>query len=191
MPDSSRAVLIDWADTKTYEAIRQASALGQIDTFVFRPNTAVDEEFHHAIVELLAGWMRAHGRGFEGVQIIGHPWDAKTHQLRDILQRSTIPFGFYDAASLAGLALLDQAGVDGPFPVVITFNGKVLTSPGPTEIAEALGVNTAPGDQTFDVAIVGAGPAGLATAINGGAEGLKVIVIEGDALGGQASARAR
>jgi thioredoxin reductase (NADPH) len=186
LPDTRRAVLVDWADTTTYETVRQASALGQIDTFVYRPNTAVDEEFHHAIVELLGGWMRAHGHGFEGVQLIGDPFDEATHLLRDAMQRSTIPFGFYDSASLAGRALLDQADVNGPFPVAITFNGKVVTGARPGDIAAALGVNVVPGDQTFDLAVVGAGPAGLAAAINAASEGMRVIVIEAEALGGQA-----
>src|SRR6185503_18091392 len=153
IPDTRRGLLIDWGDRTTYDAIREASTLGQIDTFIYRPNTAVDEEFHHAVVELLGGWMRAHGRGFEGVRLVGDPFDEGTHALRDALQRSSIPFGFYDAASLAA----------------------------------ALGVNADPGDETFDLTVVGAGPAGLAAAINGASEGMRVIVIEAEALGGQAS----
>ena len=187
IPDTRRGLLIDWGDRTTYDAIREASTLGQIDTFIYRPNTAVDEEFHHAIVELLGGWMRTQGRGFEGVRLVGDPFDEATHELRDALQRSSIPFGFYDAASLAGLALLDQANVDGPFPVAIMSSGKVITHAKRADIASALGVNVDPGDTVFDLAVVGAGPAGLAAAINGASEGLHVIVIEAEALGGQAS----
>ncbi len=187
VPDTRRGLLIDWGDTTTYEAVREASTLGQIDTFIYRPNTAVDEEFHHAIVELLGGWMRAHGRGFEGVRLVGDPFDEGTHELRDALQRSSIPFGFYDAASLAGLKLLDQANIDGPLPVAIMSNGAVITHARGSDIAAALGVNADPGDETFDLTVVGAGPAGLAAAINGASEGMRVIVIEAEALGGQAS----
>jgi thioredoxin reductase (NADPH) len=187
IPDTRRALLIDWGDTRTYESIRQASTLGQIDAFLYRPNAAVDEEFHHAIVELLGGWMRAHGHGFEGVRLVGDPFDQATHELRDALQRSSIPFGFYDSASPAGLRLLDEANVDGPFPVAMMSNGKVITHAQRSDIAAALGVNVDPGDVVFDLAVVGAGPAGLAAAINGASEGLRVIVIEAEALGGQAS----
>src|SRR5690348_5939117 len=187
VPETRRGLLIDWGDNTTYEAIREASTLGQIDTFIYRPNTEVDEEFHHAIVELLGGWMRSHGRGFEGVRLVGDPFDEATHELRDALQRSSIPLGFYDAASLAGLALLDQANVDGPFPVALMSNGKVITSAKRADIAKALGVNVDPGATTFDLTVVGAGPAGLAAAINGASEGMRVMVIEAEALGGQAS----
>jgi thioredoxin reductase (NADPH) len=187
VPETRRGLLIDWGDNTTYEAIREASTLGQIDTFIYRPNTEVDEEFHHAIVELLGGWMRSHGRGFEGVRLVGDPFDQATHELRDALQRSSIPFGFYDAASLAGLALLDQANVDGPFPVAIMANGNVIRSAKRADIAKALGVNVDPGATMFDLTVVGAGPAGLAAAINGASEGMRVMVIEAEALGGQAS----
>lgn len=181
-----RALLASWGDRSAAESIVKASALGQIDAHIVRPSRDADESFCHAISELLDEWDRNHRPQFAAVRIVGDRWDAYSHGMQDALQRSNVPFRFYDADSAAGRELLQQAAQPGPLPVAVLFDGRVLARPAPADIADALGVNTDPGGELFDVTIVGSGPAGLAAAVYGASEGLRVLVIENEALGGQA-----
>jgi thioredoxin reductase (NADPH) len=188
--DARRALLITWGDRSTSAGIVKASALGQIDTYVVRPWRDIDEHFCHAISELLDEWDRGHRPPFEAVRIVGHRWDAYSHGLQDSLQRSNVPYRFYEADSPEGRALLGEGMDAGPLPVAVLVDGRVLTRPAAEDIANALGVNTDPGAERFDVTIVGSGPAGLAAAVYGASEGLRVLVLENEALGGQAGTSA-
>jgi len=181
-----RALLIPWGDRSTAESIVKASALGQIDAHIVRPWRDADESFCHAVTELLDEWDRNHRPQFEAVRIVGDRWDAYSHGVQDALQRSNVPYRFYEADCAEGRELLERSAESGPLPVAILFDGRVLPRPAPAEIADALGVNTDPGAEVFDVAIVGSGPAGLAAAVYGASEGLRVLVLENEALGGQA-----
>lgn len=184
--DAKRALLINWGDRSTADSIIKASALGQIDTYIVRPWAEPDEQFCHAVTELLDDWDRSHRPPFEAVSIVGDRWDPYTHGLQDALQRSNVPYRFYDAGSDEGRGLLKRAGQPDPLPVAVLFNGRVLSKPTPADVADALGVNTDPGSEVFDVTVVGSGPAGLAAAVYGASEGLSVLVLENEALGGQA-----
>jgi thioredoxin reductase (NADPH) len=184
--DAQRALIVAWGD-QTFNTLVKAFALGQIDAFVQRPWHDPDEQFCHAVSELLDEWDRSHRPQFEAVLIVADRWDPDSHALQDALQRSNVPYGFHDAASAEGQELLALAGVTGsPLPVAVLFDGQVLVRPTPGQIADALGVNTDPGTETFDLTIVGSGPAGLAAAVYGASEGLAVLVLENEALGGQA-----
>lgn len=184
--EARRALLITWGERSTAEWIVKASALGQIDTYVIRPWRDADEQFCHAVSELLDDWDRLHRPRFEALRIVGDRWDAYSHGLQDSLQRSGVPHRFYEADSAEGRELLEGAGQPGPLPVAILFDGRVIPRPTPAAVADALGVNTDPGSGLFDVTIVGSGPAGLAAAVYGASEGLRVLVLENEALGGQA-----
>lgn len=184
--DARRTLLINWGDRSTAEWIVKASALGQLDAYVVQPWRDPDEQFYHAVAELLAEWERMHRPPFEAVRIVGDRWDAYAHGLQDALQRSGVPYRFYDAGTTDGDALVQAAGQAGPLPIAILFDGRVLPRPTPAEIADALGVNTDPASEVFDVTVVGSGPAGLAAAVYGASEGLGVLVVENEALGGQA-----
>jgi thioredoxin reductase (NADPH) len=184
--DARRALLITWGDRSTAEWIVKASTLGQIDTYVVRPWRDADEQFCHAVTELLDEWDRSHRPQFAAVRIVGDRWDTYTHGLQDALQRSNVPFRFYDADSEEGRDLLGLAGQPAPQPVAVLFDGRALARPTPAALADALGVNTDPGSEVLDVTIVGSGPAGLAAAVYGASEGLRVLVLENEALGGQA-----
>ena len=184
---TKRVLLVEWGDRETSEPIQEALALGQIDAYVTKPSATPDETFHRAVTELLEEWARSHVPGFEAVRVVGEEWSARSHEIRDLLGRNGLPFGFYAAGSERGAALLREAGAQAAaLPVIVLFDGRVLENPPNTEIAEALGLRTTPGADRYDVAVIGAGPAGLAAAVSGASEGLSTVVLEPEAIGGQA-----
>jgi thioredoxin reductase (NADPH) len=186
-PTAKRVLVIDWGDDSADQPILQATALGQIDAYVVRPAIAPDERFHRAVTELLEDWARSHLPGFEAVRVVGEEWSARSHEIRELLGRNGIPFGFYPAEGERGRALLERAGAgEAPLPVIVTHDGQVLERPSNTEVAEAIGVRTRPGKGLYDVAVIGAGPAGLAAAVYGASEGLSTVILEPEAIGGQA-----
>ena len=152
---------------------------------------APDEEFHRSITEFLREWSSQRGGGFEPVQVIGQRWSARSQELRDLFARHRVPAGFYDAASERARQLLRELGLASPeLPVVVLrfeAGRPALVNPSNAEIADAFGVMTPiPPGEVFDVAVVGAGPAGLAAAVGASSEGLRTVVIEHEAVGGQA-----
>jgi thioredoxin reductase (NADPH) len=152
---------------------------------------APDEEFHRMITEFLREWSSQRDGGFEPVQVIGERWSARSQELRDIFARYRIPAGFYDAASGPGRQRLHDLGLAEPeLPVVVVrfaAERSTLVNPSNRQIADAFGVMTPiPPGEVFDVVVVGAGPAGLAAAVGASSEGLSTVVIEQEAIGGQA-----
>jgi thioredoxin reductase (NADPH) len=121
------------------------------------------------------------------MHVVGEPWSPQTHELRAALTRNTVPFGFTPASSEEGRRMFrDHALDEARLPAVILHDGTVLHDPTPVTIAEALGVKTSPSPGEFDLAILGAGPAGLSAAVYAASEGLRTLVIEPQAIGGQA-----
>jgi thioredoxin reductase (NADPH) len=186
-PAARRALLISWGDQPSMEAVVEATVLGDLDAFVVKPGTPPDERFHQAITEQLGEWGRTNLSALEVVRVVGETWAPRSHELRELLGRNGVPFGFYPADGPDGQRLLEEAGAAGrALPVVVMFDGRVLPDPSNTEVAEALGVTTRLGDGRYDVTVIGAGPAGLAAAVYGASEGLSTIVLEPEAMGGQA-----
>ena len=186
-PTARRALLISWGDQSVPAPIVEAAALGQIDFYLPKPVWSPDEQFHLAITESLAEWWRQQGGQFAAVTVIGAEPSARVHEIRDLLTRNSVPFGFQRADSEEGSAALQRLGLDqASGPVVTLYTGVVLADPANAQVAEALGVSIRPAETTYDVVVVGAGPAGLAAAVYGPSEGLRTALLEREAFGGQA-----
>jgi thioredoxin reductase (NADPH) len=186
-PRAKRVLLTPWGNRSATRPLLKAISLGRIDRYGINPSRSPDEQFHHLITGLLQEWQRQQYGQTEVVTIVGERWSARSYELRDLLQRSGLPFGFHEVESDEGQALLQQVGhPNGPFPVLVRFDGQVLTNPSNEEAAVALGARHSFEEGVFDLAIVGAGPAGLSAAVYGASEGLRTIVVERETIGGQA-----
>jgi thioredoxin reductase len=190
-PGALAVALVRWGAWETARPIFDALSVGQLDRWVTAPEEAGDEEFHSAVTEFLDEWATRRGGGFEAVRIIGDRWSPRAQHLRDTLTRNRIPIGFYEADSAAGEALLAGLGLTEPrLPVVVLRfrpGRPVLQDPSDLDIAEAFGLLTPLDPETvWDLVVLGAGPAGLGAAVYGASEGLSTLVLEPEAIGGQA-----
>ena len=190
-PRAKRAVVLRWGDFERAREVFTAMGAGTVDYYLIRPEQARDEEFHAAVTQALEEWALTHGEGFHAVRVIGERSGRRSHELRDLFARNHIPIGFYDAGSEAAVRQLAELGLSSPrLPVVIlrfTEDLTVLSDPSDIEIFDAFGFMTPfPPDARFDLTIVGAGPAGLSAAVYAASEGIKTLVVEKQAVGGQA-----
>jgi thioredoxin reductase len=190
-PTVLRVAAVRWGEWETARPIFDAITTGTIDHWVTRPVQSPDEEFHHSVTQFLSEWNGERGSSFEAVQVIGEHWSGRSQELRDTFSRNGIPIGIYDAETELGREMLQELRPESAeLPVVVLrFSGQpvVLVNPSNLEIAEAFGLMTPiPDGEVFDVAVVGAGPAGLAAAVYASSEGLRTVVIEREAIGGQA-----
>jgi thioredoxin reductase (NADPH) len=186
-------VLIDAWDFGSNELLGQAITLGQVDYWLTRPWNPPDQYLYPLIGELVSEWLEESGRPrFAAVQVVGEHWERRSHEFRDLLARNNVPYTFHDADSGEGREVLRQANQDGGrLPVAVLFNGTVLVQPTNAEMAGALGAKTRPDVDRYDVAVVGAGPAGLSAAVYAASEGLRTVLIEREAFGGQAGTSSR
>ena len=190
-PTAKRVVVIVWGDFETARPIFHAVTLGEIDHWLMRPEHERDEEFHRSLTEFLEDWTADREVTFEAVRMIGKRRSPRCSELLDAFARNHIPVGFYEADSEQGARLLGDLGLADPeLPVVLlrfAADPTPLINPSDMEIADAFGI-TQPldPDAHFDVAIIGSGPAGLAAAVYAASEGLETLVLEREAVGGQA-----
>jgi thioredoxin reductase (NADPH) len=186
-PTAKRGLLISWGDRSIAEPILQAMAVGQFDYYLPKPSAPPDEGFHSIVEGFLADWAKLHGRGFTPIVIVGDPTSSRLHELRDLLTRNGVLHRVHPPASPEGVGLLQRAGIpaDGRLAVFV-LDGPPLIDPSIADVADALGVNATALQDEFDVVVVGAGPAGLGAAVYGASEGLRTLVVEREALGGQA-----
>ena len=189
----SSVAAVRWGEWDTARPVFDAVTTGKVDHWVTCPVQSPDEQFHESITRFLGEWSSRHGGTFEPVQVIGEHWSARSQELRDTFSRNGIPIGFYDADSQHGQQLLQAFGAESAeLPVVVLRFGaqqSALANPSNLEIADAFGLMTPiPDGEVFDVAVVGAGPAGLAAAVYASSDGLRTVVIEREAIGGQAAA---
>ena len=186
-PHAQRVLLIPWGNRSASKPILKAVSLGRIDRYATVPSRFPDEQFHSLVTEMLRDWQQKRQKHPVVVTVVGERWAARSHEFRDLLQRSGLPFVFHASDSDQGRTLLQQVQQpDGPFPVLVRFDGAVLTNPTNEQTAVALGVRHSSEEGTFDVVVVGAGPAGLSAAVYGASEGLRTIVVDRETIGGQA-----
>jgi thioredoxin reductase (NADPH) len=187
-PAARRLLLVGVWDRSTNQPMSQAMTLGRLDGWVLKPWEPAEEHLYLPVTEQLSEWIRVTGQpGFVAIQIVGEQWTPRSHEIRDLLDRNAIPYQFLLHDSEAGQQLLREHGQDGTrLPVLVLFDGRVLVDPTNAEGAAAIGIATRPEAARYDLVVVGAGPAGLSAATYGASEGLRTLMVEPEALGGQA-----
>jgi thioredoxin reductase (NADPH) len=166
---------------------QRATALGRIDFSLVKGWVTPEEWLYPQIQEALTAWTIANRPGHVVYRIVGQRWAPRSHELRDALTRNSVPFAFYAAESEEGQQLIGEFGIDvRRLPALIHHDGSVLQDPSFAEVAAAHGIQTRPSPGVYDLAIAGAGPAGLAAAVYGASEGLRTVVLEPHSIGGQA-----
>jgi thioredoxin reductase (NADPH) len=188
-PNARRALLTAYADT---DAAIQAINVVDVDHYLLKPWDPPEEKFYPVVDELLESWRAAGDRDVQEVKVVGHRWSAPSYKIRDFLARNLVPYRWFGADEPEGRRLLDAAGV-GPeaIPLVVTMDGRPLAAPTAADVAAAVGLSTAPVRDFYDLIIVGGGPAGLGAAVYGASEGLRTVLIERRAIGGQAGQSSR
>jgi thioredoxin reductase (NADPH) len=159
-PKSSRCLLVSFGDTLRPQRVRHALTRGEIDTYLLKPHGDPEERVYPVVGEILGRWVRLSRPRVPVLSVVGERWALRSHELRDLLERSTLSYQFHAHDSEEGQRLLRKIGCAGPFSVVI-FRDQFLVDPTNSAIARMLGVQTEPDGGLYDV-IVGAGPAGLA-----------------------------
>ncbi len=196
-PGACRALLIRWGawgDPRTREVILRGMATGFMDYYVLKPWRRRDEYFHRTISEFLHEWSRREEDIQREATVVSRRWSKRGHELRSLLARNGFPYGFVDTGSEEGRALLAHLGLEDPedAPILLTVDGHVLVDPSRGELARALGIGSGPEEEgAFDVVVVGSGPAGLSAAVYAASEGLRTLVVEREAIGGQAGSSSR
>jgi thioredoxin reductase (NADPH) len=167
--------------------LQQATALGRIDFWIVKGWVTPEEWLYPEVQQVLSAWTIANRPHHVVYRVVGEQWAPRSHLVRDLLSRNGVPFAFAPVDSAEGQQLLREHSIDPRrLPALIRNDGTVLHDPSFAEIADAHGIQVQPPDEIYDLAILGAGPAGLAAAVYGTSEGLRTVVIEQLALGGQA-----
>ncbi len=188
-PNARRALLTAYADT---DAAISAINVVDVDHYLLKPWDPPEEKLYPVIDALLDAWQETGDRELEDIRVVGHRWSEPSYQIRDFLARNLVPYKWLAADDPEGRRLLEAAGV-GPesIPLVVTADGRAMAQPSTTEVAQAVGLSTAPDRDFYDLIIVGGGPAGLGAAVYGASEGLRTLLVERQAVGGQAGQSSR
>jgi thioredoxin reductase (NADPH) len=189
-PEAKRALLTAYADT---EAAIQAINTAKINYYLTKPWDPPEERLYPVLNDLLETWKEGYKPPFEGVRVIGPRYTLRDHQVREFLGRNRVPYVWLDPEQSAeGVDLLTRFNLDDrKLPVVLFGDGSYLVQPGQMELANKIGLRTQAAKEFYDLVIIGAGLAGLAAAVYGASEGLRTLVIEDEAPGGQAGSSSR
>jgi thioredoxin reductase (NADPH) len=189
-PDAKRVLLTAYADTEAAIAAINEVAL---DYYLLKPWDPPEEQLFPVVEDLLTTWEAGAALEAGGVRVVGHRFSKESHDLRDFLARNRIPARWLDVERDGeAKELLQVAGVEADrLPVVLLEDGAVLERPTALEMAERLGISHQPALEHYDLVIVGGGPAGLAAAVYGASEGLRTVMVEREAPGGQAGQSSR
>jgi thioredoxin reductase (NADPH) len=188
-PQARRVLLTAYADT---HAAIDAINVVDLDHYLLKPWDPPEEKLYPVIDALLDAWRQTPEHSIPHTKVIGHRWSARSWQVRDFLARNGLYYNWFMADEPDGERLLHAAGEDGlRLPVVVTEGGNTLVEPTDAELANTLGLTTTPSQEFYDLVVVGGGPAGLAAALYGASEGLRTVLIERTATGGQAGQSSR
>ncbi|MGF1490832.1 MAG: FAD-dependent oxidoreductase [Prochloraceae cyanobacterium] len=187
-PQAKRALLTAYGDTDA--AIRAINAIN-IDYYLLKPWDPPEEKLYPVLNDLLDDWQANYKSPFEGIRVIGDRWSPDCHQIKDFLARQQVPYRWLDIETETEAKQLTQYSKNSQLPLVIFPNGDCLEKPTNVAIAEKIGLQTEAEKPFYDLVIIGGGPAGLAAAVYGASEGLRTVLIEREAPGGQAGTSSR
>jgi thioredoxin reductase (NADPH) len=189
-PEARRVLLTAYADT---EAAIRAINTARIHYYLNKPWDPPEEKLYPVLDDLLDDWKAGYRAPFEGLRVIGNRWSLQDYSLRNFLSRNYIPYRWFDVAGSEEAEKLVEERQLKPeqLPAVLFADGSVMTEADPDKLAARVGLSTQATHEFYDMTVVGAGPAGLAAAVYGASEGLKTLVIEPDAPGGQAGSSSR
>jgi thioredoxin reductase (NADPH) len=189
VPRARRALLTAYADTDA--AIRAINVV-DVDHYLLKPWEPPEEKLYPVVDALIETWRAVGDRASEETKVLGHRWSAESFAARDFLARNAVPYRWFNIEEPEGARLLAAAGATpDDVPVVITTDGTALRSPSESEIANAVGLTTIPTTDFYDLIVIGGGPAGLGSAVYGASEGLRTVLVERQATGGQAGQSSR
>jgi thioredoxin reductase (NADPH) len=182
--DAKRVLLTAYADT---EAAIQAINSARIHYYLNKPWDPPEEKLYPVLSDLLDDWKADYRPAFEGLRVIGYRWSPRDYSVRSFLSSNHVPYRWFDIASEEAVKLLEERKLDSDsLPVVLFPDGSSLADPEPETLAAKVGLSVKATQEFYDLIVVGAGPAGLAGAVYGASEGLRTLVVEPDAPGGQA-----
>lgn len=188
-PFARRVLLTAYADTS---AAIDAINVVDLDHYLLKPWDPPEEKLYPVLDGLLEAWRSSDNKPVTGTKVIGNRWSPRSSQVREFLARNQLPYRWYPADEPEGARLLAAANADAErCPVVITSSGTALIQPTDGELAESVGLNITPTGDFYDLIVVGGGPAGLGAAVYGASEGLRTVLVERTATGGQAGQSSR
>ncbi|MFH8384836.1 FAD-dependent oxidoreductase [Kitasatospora sp. NPDC018058] len=188
-PGARRVLLTAYADTN---AAIDAINVVDLDHYLLKPWEPPEEKLYPVVDDLLETWLATDGRAVNITKVVGHRWSARSSQIREFLARNQVPYRWYSSEEPEGRRLLAAAGQDGrQLPLVVPPDGTGLVEPTERDLAAHVGLSTTPAADFYDLVIVGGGPAGLGAAVYGASEGLRTVLVEREATGGQAGQSSR
>ncbi|MDH6127292.1 FAD-dependent oxidoreductase [Kitasatospora sp. GP82] len=188
-PGARRVLLTAYADTN---AAIDAINVVDLDHYLLKPWDPPEEKLYPVVDDLLETWRATDRRPVAVTKVVGHRWSARSWGVREFLARNEVPYRWYSSDEPEGRRLLCAAGQDGlRLPLVITPDGTALIEPNDQGLAARVGLATTPVAHFYDLAIIGGGPAGLGAAVYGASEGLRTVLVERSATGGQAGQSSR
>jgi thioredoxin reductase (NADPH) len=188
-PHARRALLTAYADT---DAAIQAINVVDLDHYLLKPWDPPEEKLYPVVDALIELWLATGDEAVTETQMVGHRWSARSFEVRDFLARNSVPYRWLSVEQPEGRRLLEAAGLDPTsIPLVVTPAGDALVDPSIEELAARVGLSTTPATDFYDTVIVGGGPAGLGAAVYAASEGLRTVLVERQATGGQAGQSSR